>query len=253
MGRHRGANDDYDVVLKFVARHPGCTHGDVEAHVRAVSPETAEQVGGYLKILLEKYRMVEKRLPIFAAPRARRSRYYIRDNFLRAWLDALSSPVSALNFRPEEILVDMADERLASSEGYGFERLVAQLYEERARKGIGDFSLTHRIQGYWDRSDTEIDLVALDEDSQIIRFGTCKRSSGRLLSHLAHFDSHIARFLTAHPRYASWRVEKAALAPALNADERANIDQQGYLPQDLRDLTADLRSVTAPPPRRRPA
>lgn len=39
----------YDVVLKFVARHPGCSHGDIESYVRSVSPQTAEQVGGYLK------------------------------------------------------------------------------------------------------------------------------------------------------------------------------------------------------------
>ena len=87
----------YDVILKYIARHAGCSHGDVEAHVRDLSPGTAEQVGGYLKILLDKYRMVERRLPVFAKPKARRNRYYLRDNFLRSWLAALHSPVSAIN------------------------------------------------------------------------------------------------------------------------------------------------------------
>jgi AAA+ ATPase superfamily predicted ATPase len=161
----------YDVVLKYVARHPGCSHADLVAHVRNVGGERSEQVGGYLKILIEKYEMVEKRLPVFARPTAKKGRYYLRDNFLRSWLACLANPVSALNFRPIDRLVEQADERLVDAEGFGLERLVGVLYEERSRKGLGDFSLTDRISGYWDRSDVEIDLVAIDEESQRIRFG----------------------------------------------------------------------------------
>jgi uncharacterized protein len=39
LGELRGR---YDVILKYVARHPGCAHGDIEAHVRQMSPDTAE-------------------------------------------------------------------------------------------------------------------------------------------------------------------------------------------------------------------
>lgn len=230
----------YDVVLKHVARSPGCTNGDIEAHVREVSPETAEQVGGYLKVLIDRYQMIERRLPIFAKPNARRGRYYIRDNFLRSWLAALQSPVSAINFRPEEVLVRQASERLAEVEGHGFERLVAQLYEERSRAGVGDFGLTHRIEGYWDSRDTEIDLVALDEDSRRIRFGTCKRNAARLPAAVAELDGHIARFLAAHPAYAGWTVERVALAPVIDDLLRARLADAGVVAQDLGDLTAGL-------------
>jgi AAA+ ATPase superfamily predicted ATPase len=41
----------YDVVLKFIARNPGCTNGDLDTNVRNMSPETAEQTAGYVKIL----------------------------------------------------------------------------------------------------------------------------------------------------------------------------------------------------------
>jgi hypothetical protein len=239
LGELRGR---YDVVLKFVARHPGCSHSDIESHVRSVSPQTAEQVGGYLKILRERYRMLERRLPIFASPKARRSRYYIRDNFLRAWLDALQGPVSAINFRPEDKLVDQADEHLRKAEGYGLERLAGQLYEERARKGVGDFDLTHRIDGYWNRGEVEIDLVAVNEDDRILRFGTCKRSAKRLLPGLPTFDGHIERFLKArgHAKYREWKLEKVAIAPAIAEAERGPIEKAGYMPQDLRDLTEGL-------------
>lgn len=76
----------YDVVLKFVARHPGCSNADIEAYVRDVSPSTAEQAGGYIKILIDRYRMLERRLPVFATPKARSGCYYLRDNILRSWL-----------------------------------------------------------------------------------------------------------------------------------------------------------------------
>lgn len=231
----------YDVVLKFVARHPGCTNADIEAHVRDMSGGTAEQVGGYLKVLIDRYQMLERRLPVFAAPNARRGRYYLRDNFLRSWLAALHSPVSAVHFRPEAILVRQADERLADTEGQGLERLVARLYEERSRKGVGDFGLTRRIDGYWDRSDTEIDLVALNEEDRVVRFGTCKRNPDRLRSEAATFHGHVERFLVAHPKYRSWTVERVAIAPDLDADQRAHLEASGLRPQDLGELTRGLR------------
>lgn len=232
----------YDVVLKFVARHPGCSHADVQSHVKAVSSESEEQVAGYLKVLDEKYRMIERRLPIFASPKARKGRYYIRDNFLRAWMDALQSAVSAINFRPEDVLVEQADRRLHEAEGHGLERLAAHLYEERARKGVGDFALTHRIDGYWDRNDTEIDLVAVNDDEHRIRFGTCRRSGERLRPDLKRFDGHIERFLSdgAQKKYRDWQIEKVAIAPTLDEDQRKGIAEAGYIPQDLTDLTEGL-------------
>lgn len=230
----------YDVVLKYAARNPGCSHKDVEAHVREVSPGTAEQVGGYLKVLIDRYAMLERRQPVFSKPSGRRGRYYVRDNFLRSWLAAIHSPVSALNFRPLDVLVEQADERLAEVEGHGLERLAAQLYEERSRRGLGDFGLSHRIDGYWDRRDTEIDMVALDEPGELIRFGTCKRNAGRLLHGMHSLREHVGRFLEAQPRYRSWRVELVTIAPRIDRNTREQLVAAGAIPQDLRDLTADL-------------
>jgi uncharacterized protein len=230
----------YDVVLKYVARHPGCSHGDLVDHVRSVSTESPEQVGGYLKILIEKYGMIEKRLPVFARATAKKGRYYVRDNFLRSWLACLASPVSALNFRPATELVAQADERLIDAEGFGLERLAGVLYEERSRKGLGDFSLTARIEGYWDRRDVEIDLVAIDEDAQRIRFGTCKRSASRLRGDLDGCLTNIAVFLNEHRQYHGWTVERVAIAPVIEEEARREIEARGFIAQDLRDLTAGL-------------
>lgn len=230
----------YDVVLKYVARHPGCSHADIKAHIHDVSPSTAEQVGGYIRILMDRYRMLERRLPVFATRTARSGRYYVRDNFLRSWLAALQSPVSSIHFRPEAVLVDRADAGLAEVEGHSLERLAAQLYEERSRHGTGDFALTERIDGYWDRSDTEIDLVALNADDRVIRFGNCKRNASKLIRSAQTFDGHVEGFLAAKPAYRNWRLERVAIAPALDKEARSAISATGAIPQDLTDLIAGL-------------
>jgi AAA+ ATPase superfamily predicted ATPase len=230
----------YDVVLKYVARNEGCTNGELEAHVKQVSQETDHQVAGYLKILIERYRLIEKRLPVFAKPKARAGRYYVADNFLAAWLAALASNVSALAFSPVDLLLEKTLVRLNAVEGHSFEKLVAQLYEERSRKNLGDFQLSSRISGYWDSANTEIDLVALDEPANRIRFGSCKRSDAALLGDAANFEGHVRRFLDHYPRYKTWKVERAAFSPAIGAGTRKALEGSGLIVQDLADLTRGL-------------
>jgi hypothetical protein len=107
--------------------------------------------------------------------------------------------------------------------------------------GIGDFALTARIQGFWDRGDTEIDLVAISEGDRRIRFGSCKRTADRLVADLSVLDGHVARFLGAHREYATWTVEKVGIAPTIRPEVRARIQAAGHLAQDLGDLTAEFR------------
>ena len=230
----------YDVVLKFIARHNGCLHSDIQEHVRKISGDRSEQVGGYLSILMDRYRLIEKQLPVFAKPTARRTRYYLADNFLRAWLAALANPIAAINFRPVETLVSTADQRLFDVEGKAFEKLVGHLYEERSRKGIGDFPLTQRIKGYWDQGNTEIDLVALNETDRVIRFGSCKRSSDKLAADVSTFDGHVQRFLDQYSAYKSWRIERVSMAPSVPAKIRTHLEGQGRIVQDLADLMQGL-------------
>jgi AAA+ ATPase superfamily predicted ATPase len=231
----------YDMVLQYLARHPGCTNADIEAALAEVSgPGEARQVGGYLKILNERYRMIERRLPILSRPRARSGRYYIRDNFLRAWLSALQQPVAATAFRPQGDMIKQADLRLADVEGYALEDLVGQLYEERSRQALGDFPLSARIQGYWDRSDVEIDLVAINEDDRRIRFGTCKRNANKLHASVIGLKQASGRFLDAYPHYRDWQVEWVGIAPEIPEGVRGVLQEESVMPQSLGDLTEGL-------------
>ncbi len=230
----------YDTVLKFVARHPGSSHGDLVDAMSQASGDTNNQIGGYLQTLSDRYRLIESKLPIFAKPTARRRRYYLSDNFLESWLAAIAPSVAAREFRPIPQLITEAVDRLQTVEGKSLEKLAGQLYEERSRKGIGDFPLSNRILGYWDKSDTEIDLVAVNETERRLRFGSCKRSPGKLIADINNFKGHVARFLDTFREYQDWQIEHVAIAPRLDDDQRRVLTKHNILPQDLIDLTAGL-------------
>ena len=230
----------YDTVLKFVAKNPGLMNSELVQMIQAVSGEETGNIGAYLKTLTERYRLIERKLPVFAKEEERKGRYYVTDNFLSAWLAALASRVSAKGFRPVEQLVAEADEQLAVVEGFGLEKLVGQLYEERGRRGIGDFPLSQRIRGYWDRKDTEIDLVAVNERVKRIRFGSCKRSPKKLLSDITNFKSHVDRFLNENRKYQEWTVDYVGVTVRLTEDERRVLTRADIIPQPLDELTAEL-------------
>jgi hypothetical protein len=215
-------------------------HNELVQAIRKASGNPDTQVGGYLKVLIERFRLIERKLPVFAKPEAKRSRYYVTDNFLRSWLAALANPVSAIAFRPLQELVDEADQRLADVEGGSLEKLAGQLYEERSRSGIGDFPITHRVQGFWDKAHTEIDLVAFNETTETIRFGSCKRSPGKLIADVNNFKQHVARFIQTMPKYQGWSQQLVGISPVLDLDQRATLTSHDIIPQDLNDLTNGL-------------
>jgi hypothetical protein len=126
-------------------------------------------------------------------------------------------------------------------EGRALENLVATLYEERGRKGVGDFGLPERIQGYWDRADTELDLVAVAGDDEILRLVGCKRSPEKLVGDLPRFDGHVGRFLAASPKFCAWTIAKVAVTPSLDQETRRRIQERGYIPEVLNDLGLGLR------------
>jgi hypothetical protein len=83
-------------------------------------------------------------------------------------------------------------------------------------------------------------LVAINESQTVIRLGACKRAAEDLVRDLPIFAGHVERFLDHFPHYRRWRVERACLAPLVPQNARQTIEGQGYLVQDLSDLTTGL-------------
>ena len=91
-----------------------------------------------------------------------------------------------------------------------------------------------------ERTDHDLDLVAINEDECRIRFGSCKRNPLRLLASVEGLRTSAGRFLQAHPRFAGWTVEYVAIAPEVDPVLSANLQVAGVTVQSLRDLTADM-------------
>ena len=231
----------YTLALRFIAANPGCSNGDI---VQAMtSPENGEKqkVGAYLNTLVQRYQMVEKRLPIFSKENARSGRYYISDNFLSSWLYALKQPVASVQFRAIQDLLAISNQKLNECEGHALEKLVSRVYEERSKKGLPGFKLTKRIEGFWNRSDLEIDLIALNQDEEVIRFCTCKRSASQLTpSHLAKFKIYTDKFLQLKTQFSNWTLEFSAITTSHTPSSENTCIRHGFLAEDLNGLTADL-------------
>lgn len=226
----------YDLFLRYVAERPGCSHADIVAHADQVKGHGDGQPGFYLRVLEERFGLIERRRPAFAPAKDRQGRYALSDNFLQAWLNALADPLALVGMRPAADLVAVADARLANLEGWVLEHLSAWLYQERSRLGVGDFPLSAPVSGWWDRVGAEVDLVAQDEPGKRIRLGTCKRSADKLVADLPRFDAHVDRLLDRHRELGGWSVEKVAIAPSLSPEHRRACARAGYLAQDLGDL-----------------
>tara|TARA_R110002110_G_scaffold4877_5_gene24680 strand:- start:5856 stop:7358 length:1503 start_codon:yes stop_codon:yes gene_type:complete len=232
----------YDSVLKLVARMGPCSHGLLKAEYDRTGPGGEKQLGGYLKILIDKYQMIERVNPVFSKDHGRKARYQITDNFLAAWLAAIARNVQLARVRPVNEAIARADESLKTHEGYAFETMVRLILEECSRKNVGDFSLTQLVRGYWnkpDGTDIEIDVVAINDIDKVIRVGSCKRSASKHdTTSLYKFNEHIERFKKTElgKKYSDWTVERALYAPVFDERQRNTLTNEGYICVDMDDF-----------------
>lgn len=242
----------YDSVLKLLAYKGPCSYRElIDEYARAGSGDD-KQLSAYLRTLIDRYRMVEKRQPIFAGDRSRKARYVITDNFLASWLNALARNVRIARIRPIDYAIGRADEALKVQEGHGFEKMLRLLTEECSRRDVGDFALTDVVCGYWnkaDGSDIEIDLVAYNDEMRIVRFGSCKRNEVQHGSDaLNRFEGHVDRFMRTKEgrRFSNWKMERALYSPQFSPDRRARLEATGFICRDLIDYARFLGSSEMP-------
>jgi AAA+ ATPase superfamily predicted ATPase len=236
-----------DTVLRIVAKHGPCPLGEIKAEYGDAEDSSGKQLGVYLQALIERYRMIEKLVPILSdAKKGRKARYAITDNFLMAWLKAVERNVNVSRVQPVEVAVDRAAAFMETAEGVAFEKMIRFLCEECSRKGRGDFPLTEIVRGYWnkpDGSDIEIDIVALNRDDRRVRFGSCKRSEVKHTdASLKGFRGHVDRFLATKEgrSLADWDREYALYAPRFNDDRRRALLNHDYRCYDLPDFARVL-------------
>lgn len=228
----------YLAVLRVLAERRVCTH----AQLREALPEQTS-LGPYLKTLSRDLRLIDKELPVFADEFSKGARYVISDPFLRAWLAALQPACQAARISPVAAVTGRLLQRLRTLEGHAFEHMVKGATEEASRMGTGDFALTDRVRGYWNRARTapgtiEIDLVAWNENDRRVRFGSCKRSAdGHDTAALRAFRDNIDRFLLTRTgrRFRDWHREFVLYSPRFTVEKRIVLEEDGWLCRDLAD------------------
>jgi AAA+ ATPase superfamily predicted ATPase len=227
-------------ILTYIANNPGSLAGEITATLAKTG--TPSEVSGYLTNLATKFRMIERRLPVFADVRNRHARYYLTDNFLQSALAITAPAVQSAHIRPFDSVMSRAGPRVNGHEGFSFEKLIRQLHTECSRKGKGDFALTDINVGYWNRpkdlsKSIEIDVVALNAEDRQIRFGSCKRSPEAHAKAVGKFEEHISNFLLTQEGKAvkDWHLEKVLFSPDFSEDTRRHFEGKGYRCMDLRD------------------
>jgi len=226
-------------ILTFLADNDGCYVGDIAAALTKTG--NSAELGSYLTNLVTKYKMVEKRLPVFSDAKSRNARYYVTDNFLQSCLAVTTPAVHASRIRPIERTLAQALDRLATHEGFAFEKLIRSLHVECSKKGKGDFELSSIELGYWNKprdatKSIEIDVVALDEPNKRVRFGSCKRSA---LAHtgqaLAKFRGHVDGFMKSREgkRLTGWKTELVLFSPVFTEEQTQTHGHSGFVCKDL--------------------
>lgn len=231
-------------ILRLLSQQQPCSHQQLgEAYDQSFGD--AKTFASYLPVLIDRYRLVERQLPVFApANGSRQARYRISDNFLAAWLAAIEPGVQAARVQPLGRALAITAQRLANHEGLVFERMVRKLMAEASRRAVGDFALTELVSGYWNRPRDakrliEIDIVALNEADKIVRFGSCKRSQTKHTAEaLDKTARHIQDFLATATgkRFKGWQQQRALYAPCFSPDKRAHLMAKGWTCVDLMDM-----------------
>lgn len=237
-------------ILRLLAQQQPCAHQQFsEAYQQSTGDE--KPIANYLNNLIDRYRLIERQQPVFAQTTgSRQARYQISDNFLAAWLAAIEPGVQAARVQPLQRALAITANKLATHEGHVFERMVRKLMAEASRCDVGDFALTDMVTGYWNRPRdaarlVEIDIVALNESEQTVRFGSCKRSEHKHdRASMAKTEQHIQDFLatSSGKRFKGWKQEKALYAPRFTANNRQALQQQGWTCVDLMDYRTWLCS-----------
>jgi hypothetical protein len=103
-------------ILHYLAEHPGCKHAELVGALN--DPHDRTPLGTHITRLVKGCGMVDKLQPVFSDSKSRNARYYITDNFLKAWLAVAKPAREAARLKPVEKALAPALRRLETLEGF---------------------------------------------------------------------------------------------------------------------------------------
>jgi len=124
------------------------------------------EVGKYIRVLQKELDLIEKKYPLMEEGRKGKARYYIRDNFFQFWFKFIRPNIPLLELGLHKRVLNEIKEKIDKHASTTFEKIALQHMALQAKKGKMPFTKI----GKWWNSETEIDIVAVDEKNRKVYF-----------------------------------------------------------------------------------
>ncbi|MDQ1354944.1 MAG: uncharacterized protein QG657_5253 [Acidobacteriota bacterium] len=170
------------------------------SRIADISGIAVHSLGRYISELMEDHELIERRAPFDSKESHKMGRYYINDNFLDFWFRYIFKNKSRIEILGGERLAAEIMEDMPVFMGKKFEKLMIAYLSVLNREGRLRFD---RIGQYWDRGETEIDIIFTNDREKEIYFGECKLSPKRF--NIEAIEAKIRKFLAVGSKYSSWK------------------------------------------------
>lgn len=133
-----------------------------------------KSIAKYLGQLVRDFRYLDYEVPVTEARpwKSKKGRYFQNDNFFKFWFRYIYRNRSAYEIGNYDILVDKVQQ--------DFESFVRREFEKISMQFLKELNIQNRLPftfskiGRWWRKGSEIDIIAINEDSKNVLFGECK-------------------------------------------------------------------------------
>ncbi|MBQ7741211.1 MAG: ATP-binding protein, partial [Eubacterium sp.] len=130
----------------------------------------------YLKVLID-LDILEREVPVTESKpeKSKMGLYRIKDNYIKFWFTFIYPYKSYIEMDNTDFVMNKIKQGfIANHAAFVYEDICRREYmTELVAKNTWDFVPT-RIGRWWDRTDKEIDVVAVDDNTDSIIFGECK-------------------------------------------------------------------------------
>jgi len=136
----------------------------------------ATSLSKYMRELSEVFELIQREVPVTEKSwKSKKSRYKICDRFIAFWMRFVYRQLSIYESGNYQYFLEKLDTYLAEFMGFAFEDIVKELLQRLNLQRKAPISF-HRIGRWWNRR-KEIDLVALNQDTDDALFVECKWTS----------------------------------------------------------------------------
>lgn len=181
----------YFSILDQIA-HGDVTQGEIEASLGV------KVLGGQLKILEEKYGIIQKKRPVGAKNGSQTVRYEIQDNFFRFWFRYIHRHASLIEIGNLPALEQIMLNDYTTFSGISLERWFRQkMIESHRYKTIGGWWQNGGINAKGSKDDFEIDIVAETLEGEVeayeVKRNLQKYNPARLQEKVEMMQRHLFR------------------------------------------------------------